>query len=83
MRCASRRGSAIKAQLRQAMEENAAMLAAGERRGGKQYDVLLAAARRRVNLIVVNAFANDRARQAPLEAAVRAVDFAALRALLR
>ncbi len=37
----------------------------------------------RVNLVVVRAFANDPARQEPLEAAVRDLDHARLRALLR
>jgi hypothetical protein len=43
----------------------------------------LAGGRRRVDLIVFNAAANERSRQAPLEAAVRAADFAALREMLR
>jgi hypothetical protein len=117
------RDPAIKAQLRAAMESNAAMLVSGNAEAREQYEGLLAGAeakleavrgeganlsdadratqarldgtplvktnpalaggKRRVNLIVVNALANDRSRQAPLEGAVRAIDYPALRVLLR
>ena len=43
----------------------------------------LAGGRGRVNLIVVNSFANDEAMKEPLDGAVRAVDYEALRSLLR
>jgi hypothetical protein len=117
------RDPAMKAQLRTAMESNAAMLTSSNAEARKQYEGLLAGVQTklaavraergklsaielaeqarldgtplvktnpalsggkgRVNLIVVNALANERARQAPLENAVRAIDFPALRALLR